>query len=113
MTYELAKELKDAGFPQITFDALKPYVGTCYDPQGNNYWSLKRMTPEWTYSPTLEELIEACNTAPLGFIALRNETGFWSASGWHTNRKDWIQTDGLTPKEAVARLWLALNRKKE
>jgi hypothetical protein len=94
MNYELAKELKDAGFPQIT-------------------------TPEPTfdfptsvYVPTLEELIEACGEQ---FDTLRQyEIGRWFAAAnvedEHGNREE--VAGWPDPVTTVARLWLSLNQKK-
>lgn len=86
MNYELAKQLKDAGFP------LK--------------WSL---VPGEVYTreahvPTLSELIEACG---LGFYTLINNLN----SKWSAVRDDRSHYVGTTPEEAVAKLWLALNNK--
>ena len=47
MTYELAKELKDAGFPQTRRDATLPL-------------DRERGTVEPLMVPTLSELIDAC-----------------------------------------------------
>jgi hypothetical protein len=49
MNYELAKELKDAGFQHHW----------CYEMQ-NNIESESCKNPGWRCFPTLEELIEAC-----------------------------------------------------
>lgn len=83
MNYELAKELKEAGFPTPqTIDTLKVEK----------------------FRPTLEELIEACGDGIIGLTR-----------GAVT--EDWLATNntytvsGPTPTEAVARLWLALNKK--
>jgi hypothetical protein len=103
MNYELAKELKDAGFPQIT-------------------------TPEPTfdfptsvYVPTLEELIESCGDS----VLMWEEKGSWRAVKYLVIANtcapfyEWAVEDefnelGLqkTPSEAVAKLWLCLNQKK-
>lgn len=102
MNYELAKELKDAGFPQKT--------GYYLPESGNPYDGLKT---DWAYSPTLSELIEACDfefkleklrDAPCEgedvdtfTYEARNNTGVFYVSD--------------TPEEALACLWLALNKK--
>jgi hypothetical protein len=73
MNYELAKELKDAGFPQ----------------EGNG----ARIAPpdkivvrrdDFAYAPTLEELIEACGE---NFMRLENVAvnGWWEAYGRFLN----------------------------
>jgi hypothetical protein len=87
MDYELAKQLKEAGYP------IKKQLITRYNRD--------------IAAPTLEELIEACGDR---FGALIRH-GNWEA------RSDWSEQDrgisatGSTAIEAVARLWLALHSK--
>lgn len=99
MNNELAKKLKDAGFP----------IG-----KSNNFYTLpsnNSRNDELIYIPTLSELIEACGDR---FAELR----YWPGS------KDWRalsqapdlktaseQGNGKFPDEAVAYLYLALNTK--
>jgi hypothetical protein len=104
MNYELAKKLKDAGFPQSGRGGFKwtdeePHLG------------------EPVYIPTLSELIEACG----------EEFGTLGKYKWPSGdgRADWLATqqydaenlgknnkgEGSTPEKAVANLWLALNSK--
>lgn len=92
ITYELAKKLKDAGFPQ--YNHSPEYRGDRLNE-----------SPNIPYEPTLSELIEACGD---GFINLYNFGSFWQ-----TNFKDGMagETAGKTPEEAVANLWLKLNEK--
>jgi hypothetical protein len=68
MHYELAKELKDAGFPQKHH----------YDEQGrrNDFCE-----PEVVSNPTLEELIEACGE-DFGNLSFQVPTNDPSASHW-------------------------------
>lgn len=101
MTYELAKELKDAGFPEQTRIAAEMNLRRYYP-----------MTPPEAPSfPLLQELIEETkNIATL-------DTGII----WDCEDEEWVAFHGLkdghwieigagnTPEEAVARLWLALN----
>jgi hypothetical protein len=85
MTYELAKQLKDAGFLQPKYS----------DKDWDTY---ERMFPN------LSELIEACGD---GYFLLEHIRG---------NR--WVAVKGLIPiseigitlEEAVANLWLKLNK---
>lgn len=125
MNYELAKELKDAGFPQ----GVKEQVRDCFyfgEDGELRMWPWGDKEPEltgFTKSPSLSELIEACGE---GFDDLwgpyHNEehkrTGYWRANGFML-REDWKHHSdphthpaalGSTPEEAVARLWLALNK---
>lgn len=106
MNYELAKELKEAGFPQIV-DKGKTLYGTPNEVVTPEY--------EWgneCYAPTLSELIEACGSQ---FIQLRQ----YAPNEWNAMAGTWIDghpvhfcdVTASTPEEAVARLWLALNQK--
>jgi hypothetical protein len=87
MNYELAKKLKDAGFPQQPVPFL---------PLANN----SPETMDLLTYPTLEELIEACGE---GFTTLIRsfEGEVWLADG----------EEGKTAIEAVANLWLELHKK--
>lgn len=91
MNYELAKQLKDAGFP--------------FDPELGHA----------VISPSLSELIEACGDD----ICLSNVDGYvqgklskktWIAIKSYGIRKPEDIEDGYTAEEAVAKLWLALNK---
>jgi len=88
MTYELAKQLKDAAFPQ----------------QGNG--STFGSPNEVVYLPTLSELIEACGDQFYCVEKNLKEAPLWTATGWDDDFGV-----GQTPEEAVAKLWLALNQK--
>lgn len=106
MNYELAKELKDAGWPQFG----SPYVyknGKC----GHRLYEETDEYPEehkkdcFAHIPTLSELIEACGET-VTISRIRFADGFkWTASA---NGIEFMDDDGAT---AVARLWLALNKK--
>jgi hypothetical protein len=105
MKYELAKELKDAGFPQMEHvgrgllliqDILKPDKG------------------ENPYAPTLSELIEACEPFSWDYFSLECvNDGWYSDCGTidSVNGETRYVETGTTPTEAVARLWLSLNKK--
>lgn len=95
ISYELAKKLKDVGFP---FNEDNP-CGHCGYDGGSNH-------------PTLSELIEGCGE---DFIDLSKEGKGWEACAKYyccvehgEGRKYKL---GSTPEEAVANLWLALNTK--
>lgn len=117
MNYELAKKLKDAGFPQVgRFGEGVQYV---YEPKLKKYilcGSLESydIDPEHIYVPTLSELIEACGN---GLQSLINNF-YNKEKGWiaFTNRKDSVgermEIWGKTPEEAVANLWFALQETK-
>jgi hypothetical protein len=97
ISYETAKQLKDAGFPQFTELQLKEaekYRGT---------------NPDYIRYPTLSELIAECGDY---FVNLERLPGMWVTNiGKVTgDDKDTYQTDGDTPEEAVASLWLAIKK---
>lgn len=99
MNYELAKQLKDAGF-------LLEKVG--YGWNGNKAIAIDDIR---YYAPTLSELIEACGD---GFMQLLNLKGSYHALNCMFDSKDfkenkYLEGTGNTPEEAVAKLWLALN----
>ncbi len=96
MNYELAKELKQNGFDQ----GPENFQGTYF---------LDEELGGVVYMPALPELIDACGKT---FKKLwRHSNGSWSAHGGTKLEGDSIQKDGQTPEEAVARLWLAINKK--
>lgn len=94
MNYELAKKLKDAGFPfkKLFIDDLDYYI------------------------PTLSELIEACDpkSGKFGDFYLQClGSKLWNAgfTVFHVNPRvevDSHRFEGSTPEEAVANLYLAL-----
>lgn len=103
MNHKLAKQLKDAGFPD------------------SEDWATSDDGTGGYYSPSLEQLIEACG---LGFMSLNHSTG--GAATRKEGKMSWyaegVAKDGThhgtvydfypTPTEAVANLWIALNKKK-
>jgi hypothetical protein len=111
MAYELAKQLKDAGFKQnVSGD------GYFLMPDGTFQGPLNATSkfPQSVYVPHLHELMDACG-APgyYGFIELKgyNDRTYWKAGTWANGDQNWIFAEGSTPQEAVAKLWLAINRK--
>jgi len=93
--YELAKELKEAGFE--VFPDGDP--GIVHDPEED----------EIIPYPTLSELIEACGE---GFRSLSlHSDGRWIAKAG--KRAGGFLIKGKTMDIAVARLWLKLNENKE
>jgi len=95
MTYELAKQLKHAGFPlrkprnqHIAFEIIED----------------SESVGIFVY-PTLSELIEACGDR---FYSLRHTVKWFAAGAF--NPQDIRELWGESAEEAVAKLWLALNR---
>lgn len=99
MNYELALKLKKAGFPQ--------------EGKGETRAPLEDPIFNEVYIPTLSELIEACGNK---FQALHKFQTTFQACGGNYKGIDFecaweYETEGKTPEEAVAHLYLALNNK--
>lgn len=101
MKYELAKKLKDAGFPQQT-EHTYCWVEAHQDWELDN--GVTSTEKGFCACPTLSELIEACGD---GFKHLDKEGKLWYAYNINGHSKD---EGELTPEEAVAYLWLELNK---
>jgi hypothetical protein len=97
ISYELAKRLKDAGFPQKG-------RGT--------FWSQSAQFDgrEEVYFPTLSELIEVCGQDFFSLHISRTALRFKDVWFAHRSYED-PGSEGYTPEEAVARLYLALHEK--
>lgn len=95
MTYELAKRLKDAGFPLN--------IATT----GGEYFQDGEPRQRYLY-PTLEELIEACGES---FSELVKYSDRWLARRELQDEWGRMEFIGTSPTEAVAHLWLAINKK--
>lgn len=93
MNYELALKLKDAGFPQHS---------TTHEPVFLNRLGI---STDDAYNPILSELIEACGLNT--FLLEKLSNGKWYAYQNGNPR----QGVGTTPEDAVANLWLELNKK--
>jgi hypothetical protein len=121
--YELAVELKEAGFPQ------EGDFWWSKDEHGRAGWDIYYRdeslgAEEWfsldknehILAPSLSELIEACGGKK---IILWEENGWYATmygeeeyvSGKCIDDTFYDAQEGPTPEEAVARLWLALNKK--
>lgn len=113
MKYELCKELKGAGFPQIGRGTYIYEDGSTFP----DFETLKHTNQLdlVAYIPTLSELIEACCGRLEDLMQMRHsEPNKWVASAYSCDECGWEDShveSGATPEEAVARLWLALNRK--
>lgn len=132
MNYNLAKQLKDAGFPQKTqWKYVRGYSRSENFETGAKevnvsdwrlrlnevvlttgqevfewwYAEVKAIEADWVAAPTLEELIEDCGDKYFELGRVISEGGYWLAS------KDGKHGRGTTPTEAVAMLWLALQSK--
>jgi len=121
MTYGLALELKNAGFKsehQMDMDTASFCVRCPYfEEYQPNYGGIEpnKGFIEMCY-PTLSELIEACGDNENRFIRLQSYYDkndlMWQAddNGGFIIRDDIVSGTGSTPEEAVAKLWLELNK---
>lgn len=124
MDYELAKELKNVGFPQMgDGKALVLHSADMFEDEGEQSMAVISweryvlIAPEFKdrevfYWPTLSEIIEACGD---NFYQLvRNDEEYESKVwGWYASQHTGMggQTDGgKTPEIALARLWLLMRR---
>ena len=106
MLKELALELNSAGFPNIQ-DVQHRQGREFLTPDGRvSVYSLGEAAPteDW-FLPTLSELIAACGEK---FFSLILDGGRWRCTAAGYEGYDDLYS---TPSEAVARLWLALNKK--
>jgi hypothetical protein len=116
MNYELAKQLKEAGFPQDILHYQGKDVGLKIMSLDANSRSLHRDNP--LYFPTLEELIDACGEA-FRAVEYSSITKEWTgAANFYAviNGKTFLRREsanGSTSTEAVARLWLAMQLQRE
>lgn len=116
MTYELCKQLKEAGYLQN-----KHGTGIWYADNGDISPEMLRSggvvkLDDLYYCPNLPELIQVCSFGELPFALIYKysvRTGWiWEArKGLDEDFKELISSEGKTPSEAVAKLWLALNKK--
>jgi hypothetical protein len=115
--YKLAKELKDAGFPQgpketkVRLEAMRApgFFLSAGDKSAIHNKNL-------CYVPTLSELIEACGKATFtlhysDILEAWEAMTFLSATIRDDKYTHMKKDKGASPEEAVARLWLALNKK--
>lgn len=121
MTYELAKQLKEAGFPQGGWENPLLFYWSTYDggaseqkPEliGAHECNFGFMEKLWA-APTLEELIEACGEKFGALYKSHDKKLPWGASDQNVELDSWelwrgLHINGATPTEAVANLWLAL-----
>lgn len=106
MNYDLAKKLKDAGFPNIRIgDYFNHTVGSHSDDRGGDSDYLCYCNKDKL--PTLSELIEACGPLFNSLHQLGN--GKWCADDSRIQKQ--THYSGSTPDEAVANLYMALHEK--
>jgi hypothetical protein len=109
MDYDRAKKLKNAGFPQrkgidgTNTSAQIKYGFPIYVCEHGNQCEDTRWCPSSVFYPTLSELIAACGN---DFFRLES-----MMEGWECRGRNVQNSYGSTPEEAVANLWLELNKK--
>lgn len=133
LSYELSKKLKDAGFPQEYAKSI-PLMDFAYDEgeelhmlhkdndtylwTGNNYTTIAKdysdnalmeVQRDFIKCPTLSELIEACGPFFYQLINIGSEFGYHWGATYRSMIKE-LKSEGSTPEEAVANLYLALNK---
>ena len=103
MDYDLAKQLKDAGFE------YKPRLHAMILPDNSirTISTTDEEAKDGICLPLLEELIEACGDKFSNLMKLHILTQTWSANAYESD----INCKGETPEEAVAHLFLKLNKK--
>lgn len=103
MNYELAKKLKEAGYPmKLAITTSDPSNLFTYPVGGAHFYIY----------PTLSELIEACGDRFACLLNLGNDD--WKARAdepCYECYNGQPEGKGSTPEEAVANLWLELNKK--
>jgi hypothetical protein len=125
MNYQLVKQLKDAGFPQLgngyalILDDIALFESKEDQSMRSIPWALYVNNPvkdiEVLYSPTLSELIEACGYE--GFVMWESGGKFYAGKKKDGERGGSYYDDYPNPEEgetleiAVTKLWLALNKK--
>lgn len=102
MDYSLAKQLKEEGFPQhkIREEDCNQW---CHH-AGN--WLCEKEGHQNACAPTLEELIEACQEIEKDTLELSIMENGRCFAGFRGGE----DYQGSTPIEAIARLWLALQK---
>ncbi len=107
MNYELAKKLKDAGFPQREVS----HTGQHWVARDGYVAAHQGGDETECLIPTLEELIEACGDEFYSLVYATDND--WRAFS-ETNQWNTIATaDGVTPTIAVANLWLNLQHEQK
>jgi len=119
MKYELAKKLKDAGFPQdmkqgdeFFMDKKRTGFYGEYDCDGALYpWGDGLDgTGACIKKPSLSELISACEEEFYG--VMKDGLGWIAKAGDSSTSEIQLICVGKTPEEAVNKLWRQLNKKK-
>src|SRR3990167_4689891 len=118
MNYELAKQLKDAGFPQNTQwafvinphdrEKVKREMTMEISKENDSYANLLKANYEVVSIPSLSELIEACGEKLVKIW--KQQDGYNNfTQGWCVGYSDYgVYVKNKTVIEAVANFWLEL-----
>lgn len=107
ITYEIAKQLKETGFPQKSVE-YRDFLITVGDKPIDEH-SAKEMGYEYAYVPTLSELIEACGRigVKIGYMEDGRIYAEFDKDDGHGNLIDFCLP---TLEEIYSNLWLELNK---
>lgn len=112
LSYETAKKLKAAGFPQSGEGRLVPDKEdvSVYDAHDPTFVSSTPVSTA-TYYPTLSELIEACVDKMSGDFHLVNWGVNWICGDYSGYVQDWVtyRCEAPTSEEAVSNLFIAIH----
>ena len=100
MNLETAKKLNEAGFPDQLYITKRKLAELGVHVVGEEEY----------YCPTLSELIKACGKPFMALYRNDDDSG-WTAFKMGDKLIDMDLCVGPSPEEAVANLWIALNKK--
>jgi len=106
MNYKLAKQLKDAGFNQGGWSVGDEYYIKEGIVRGN--FITKDLLSQAVKIPTLSKLIEACGD-DFQFLSKKKKGEWWAI--YDDGNEVYGKEKGKTPEEAVAKLFIKLNKK--
>lgn len=118
MKYEMYLKLKEAGFPQDIFGMRRTCPCDYFTVEEQGSWICTCKYEEKIARPDLASLIAFCgdNFDSLGLRTGYNHDAYrkWAANGLIERESSGfkqIKVQGDTPEEAVANLWLVINKK--
>lgn len=115
LSHETAVKIRNAGFPQKEIGCKDCEYAEFYDEDGS-CWNTMQIAMEESsvYIPTLSELIQECGPGHLFRLANHRPIHSEDEGGWFA-RNEMIEGQDMpdypTPEEAVAMLYIAINKK--
>lgn len=105
ISHDLAKKLKEAGFPQVSTG----FNGLGYYKDGTRFGTVLqgKIDSLIVYIPNLSELIEACGEESVVILTIGN--GMCTV----LHGKTGIAVNGPTPEDVLSELYLAINKKRK